>query len=69
MDFDFYYAIFCIFIILCAGFLFYQAALGNKFAIFIVCVNLATAYGDHVYSQRHDSLIAGFYKGITKDGR
>jgi len=67
MSFDTFYSLFCIVGMVVVGFIFYQAfALGNKTAILIICAHLAISYGDRVYSNRHDGLIYGFYKGFTK---
>lgn len=66
MGIDFYYSIFCLFIMIIAGFVFYLAIFDhNKICIILICVNLAIAYGDYVYSKRHDTFLYGFMKGLT----
>jgi len=66
MGVDLYYAIFCIFGMITAGFIFYHAFMHrNQICILLICIHLAIAYGDHVYNKREGSILYSYMSGLT----
>ncbi len=56
------YAIFCLLASWLCAYALYKAATGDKFWLFIVCLQLGFAYGDYLYKK--DNIISGFLKGL-----